>query len=278
MSYQPFKKPINFNVALEGGDYAASDASYTSAPLPAFGEWSQWGSCFPDCGPTSTRSRIRTCDTEYCPGAIEETESCSMPACTVDQHECISDDHGVKWRPLILQYRANGGIPHDQYDCIYKSQNTPCTYGSDPPVVGRDYINLLNFDGYRIDGKFHMKMLWSYGESMEWKQEESIFEVNQVQTVSDIVGTNHKGHTELMFTGMAVTNWGQRFIFHLFDGSTNNPQTKVWDESMPSCTDLNGNWRTYASVVWEADYSYDKGNYCEFIDTFSRFNQVKVCF
>ena len=187
-----------------------------------------------------------------------------MPACTVDHHECITDSQGVKWRPLILQYRANGGIPLDQYDCIYKSQNTPCTYGSDPPVVGRDYINLLNFDGYQIDGKFHMKMLWSYGESMEWKQEESIFEVNQVQTVSDIIGTNHKGHTELMFTGMALTNWGQRLIFHLFDGSTNNPQTKVWDDSMPSCMDKGGNWRTYASVVWEADYSYDKGNYFEF--------------
>ena len=254
-------KPINFNVALEGGDYEASDASYTSAALPTFNEWSSWGSCFPECGPTSIRSRTRACTTEYCPGVVEETETCTMPACTVDQHECISDDQGTKWRPLILQYKANGGIPTDQYDCIYQSQTTPCSYGADPPVAGRDYINLNNFNGYQIDGKYHMKILWSYGESMQWKQEESIFRVNKVQTVSDVVGTNHKGHTDMVFTGMAVTNWGQRFHFHLFDGSTENPVTSAWDESMPSCSSYGTNWRTYASVVWEADYHYDKGNF-----------------
>ena len=241
--------------------------------MPSFGEWSDWGPCFPDCGPTSVRSRTRTCNTDYCPGVVEETESCSMPTCTIDQHECISDDQGTKWRPLILQYRANGGIPVDQYDCIFNSQTTPCAYGSDPPVEGRDYINLNNFDGYQMDGKFHMKMLWSYGESMEWKQEESIFRIKKEQTVSDLVGTNHKGHTELMFTGMTVTNYGQRLVFHLFDGSTNNPQTKHWDETMPSCTNLGGNWRTYASVVWEADYDYDQGTFYGITKTYHHTNR-----
>ena len=195
-----------------------------------------------------------------------------MPTCTIDQHECILDDQGTKWRPLILQYRANGGIPIDQYDCIFNSQTTPCAYGSDPPVEGRDYINLNNFDGYQMNGKFHMKMLWSYGESMEWKQEESIFRIKKEQTVSDLVGTNHKGHTELMFTGMTVTNYGQRLVFHLFDGSTNNPQTKHWDETMPSCTNLGGNWRTYASVVWKADYDYDQGTFYGIIKTYHHTN------
>ena len=34
-----------------------------------------------------------------------------------------------------------------------KSQTTPCTYGANPPVNGKDFINLNNFDQYQIDGK-----------------------------------------------------------------------------------------------------------------------------
>ena len=49
-------------------------------------------------------------------------------------------------RPLILQYRVNGGIPINQQDCIFNSQTTPCTYGADPPIDGRDYINVNNFE------------------------------------------------------------------------------------------------------------------------------------
>ena len=184
-----------------------------------------------------------------------------MPACATDKHECILDDQGTKWRPIILQYRENGGFPLSQYDCIYESQTTPCSFGADPPLAGRDYVNLNNFDGYLIDGKFHMKMIWSLGESIEWKQEETIFRSNKVQTVSDVIGTNHKGHTDLIFTGMSLTDWGQRDIFHLFDGSTDSPVTQVWFESQPMCGNQGTNWRTYASVVWENHYHYDKGNF-----------------
>ena len=181
-----------------------------------------------------------------------------MPSCTTDQHECILDDQGTKWRPLILQYRENGGIPLDQYDCIFDSQTPPCSYGADPPLAGRDYINLNNFDGYQIDGKYHMKMIWSLGESIEWKQEESIFLVRQQQTVTDVIGLNHKGHTDMMFTGMTVSDYGQRQIFHMFDGSTDQPVTAVWFESQTGCGNQGTNWRTYASVIWENDYHYDK--------------------
>ena len=38
-----------------------------------------------------------------------------MPDCNTDKHECVADENGVKWRPIILQYRSNGGIPEDQY-------------------------------------------------------------------------------------------------------------------------------------------------------------------
>ena len=172
--------------------------------------------------------------------------------------ECISDDQGVKWRPLILQYKSNGGIPTDQYDCIFKSQTTPCSYGTDPPQDGADYINLNSFASYAIDGKYHMKMMWDFGESLQWKQVEDIFGVNQEQTVTEAVGTNHKGHTDLMFQGLSVTKWGERFTMHLFDGSTNQAQTAAWDESMPSCSNVGGDWRTYAAVIWENNYQYDK--------------------
>ena len=28
----------------------------------------------------------------------------------------------------------------------------------------------MNFESYKIDDKYHMKMVWSLGESVEWKQ------------------------------------------------------------------------------------------------------------
>ena len=92
-----------------------------------------------------------------------------MPACDTDKHECVADENGVKWRPIILQHRSNGGIPLNQYDCLVNNYDS-CTYGADPPVEGADFINLKDFESYQIDGKYHMKMVWSYGESVEWKQ------------------------------------------------------------------------------------------------------------
>ena len=35
---------------------------------------------------------------------------------------------------------------------------------------------------------------------------ESIFENNQEQTVSEAVGTNHKGQTDMLFQGLSMTN------------------------------------------------------------------------
>ena len=40
-----------------------------------------------------------------------------------------------------------------QFETLCKSQNNPCTYGADPPVAGKDFINLNNFAQYQIDGK-----------------------------------------------------------------------------------------------------------------------------
>ena len=111
-------QPINFNIALTGNDYAASDSTYSATTVPTFSNWSEWGSCAPDCGPGSIRSRTRSCNTQYCPGAIEESEACTVGACTTDKHECIADDQGTKWRPIILQYRENGGIPANLYNCF----------------------------------------------------------------------------------------------------------------------------------------------------------------
>ena len=31
-------------------------------------------------------------------------------------------------------------------------------------------MNLKDFGNYQIDGQYHMKMVWSLGESVEWKQ------------------------------------------------------------------------------------------------------------
>ena len=143
-----------------------------------------------------------------------------MAPCPTDKHACITDDNGIKWRPLVLQWRKNGGFDLENFDCIRNSQSTPCTVGADPPRNEQDYVNLNDFDQYAIDGKYHLKLQWDFGESIEWKQVETIFENNKVQTVSDLKTNNHKNHTELIFSGVSIAKQSQRDL-QLFDGSTN---------------------------------------------------------
>lgn len=70
-----------------------------------------------------------------------------------------------------------------------------------------------------------MKILWDFGESIVWKQEENIFiGVNQQRTLSGVRGTNHKNHTELMFDGISRAVGHQRQVFQFFDGSSNQEQ------------------------------------------------------
>ena len=73
-----------------------------------------------------------------------------------------------------------------------------------------------------------MKILWDFGESVVWKQEENIFEgVNEQRTLSDVRGINHKNQTELMFNGISKAAIYQRRAFQFFDGSSNQEQTGV---------------------------------------------------
>ena len=60
-------------------------------------------------------------------------------------------------------------------------------------------------------------------------------------------------------TRILVTKNTERTIYHLFDGSTNQEQTAVWNRVMKSCSNKNGDWRTYAAVVWEYNNPYDRG-------------------
>ena len=60
-------------------------------------------------------------------------------------------------------------MPLDKVECLEDNYDT-CTIGTDPPVEGADYVNLKDFASYQIDGQYHMKMVWSLGESVEWKQ------------------------------------------------------------------------------------------------------------
>ena len=63
-------------------------------------------------------------------------------------------------------------------------QTTPCAINANPQRDGVDFINLNNFAQYQIDGKYHLKYRWDFGESIEWKQVESIFENNIQATIS----------------------------------------------------------------------------------------------
>ena len=82
---------------------------------------------------------------------------------------------------------------------------------------------------------------------------------------------------------------------HLFDGSTMQSQLFAWDESMPrqgfnltlsinqipltkitfSCMSQSKNIRTYAAVLWEAPYHYDKS---KFFILNSIINLIKILF
>ena len=63
-------------------------------------------------------------------------------------------------------------------------QTTPCAINANPQRDGVDFVNLNNFAQYQIDGKYHLKYRWDFGESIEWRQEESIFENNIQATIS----------------------------------------------------------------------------------------------
>ena len=95
------QKIIDFEIALEGGDYEApsqSEHGFTTFPDQfEWTDWSDWSSCFPECGSGSSRTRSRICDggNEFCAGEKEETEACTdVPSCTVDKHECVADSQG----------------------------------------------------------------------------------------------------------------------------------------------------------------------------------------
>ena len=47
-------------------------------------------------------------------------------------------------------------------------------------------MNVNNFAQYQMDGKYHLKILWDFGESVEWKQVETIFETNIQATISGL--------------------------------------------------------------------------------------------
>ena len=79
-----FLKPISFEIADEGRDFeapgqAAGEVSATNpSKLGEMTNWSDWSSCFPECGSVSTRTRTRSCDNSWCFGHKEETEPCSL--------------------------------------------------------------------------------------------------------------------------------------------------------------------------------------------------------
>ena len=74
-----------------------------------------------------------------------------------------------------------------------------------------------------------------------------------------MIGTNHKGHTELVFHGLSMTKKREREIYHLFDGSTDQQeQTHAWNPLMKKCDRKTNDWRTYTAVVWNDLRDYDR--------------------
>ena len=57
-----------------------------------------------------------------CVGSRRDVESCNREPCETDKAECLLDENGTKWRPLILQYRENGGFNKSLKDCLENSQ------------------------------------------------------------------------------------------------------------------------------------------------------------
>ena len=57
-----------------------------------------------------------------CIGPRRDVEVCDLAPCVSDRAECIKDENGTKWRPLVLQYRENGGFSKDLKECLENSQ------------------------------------------------------------------------------------------------------------------------------------------------------------
>ena len=252
---------ISFENAKSGDDYAQGNTAYSATSIPVLDNWSEWSNCDGTCGADAVRTRTRQCQNDTrCPGARVENESCGLADCTTEEKKlpCVADENGVRWRPLYRQYRSNGGIPKElEMDIRWNTG----TYNANPPKDGQDYVNFIGYeDNMTVNDKYHLKLLWSKGESVTWKQEEKIHSgIVRVQTTSDVVGRNHKGHTDLVFHGLSFT--AQLRFNSLFDGLADMSQEKhkaYYHEVMDTCWQSTNNWPGYNVIVFNSGLQWDQ--------------------
>ena len=257
---------ISFENAKSGDDYVQGDVGYSATTQPNWTSWSEWTSCDGSCGTEATRTRTHECENELCTGAKVETESCGFADCTEEEKKlpCVADENGTRWRPVYRQWRSNGGIPRVHEDDIISNEGF--TFQANPPKNGKDYVNFFGFDNYKIDEKFHMKLIWSAGESITWKQEESIFQSGnaKVRTTSEIVGQNHKGHSELVFHGLSFTKPDTLRFNSLWDGiadMTTEANNGYYHELMDFCQNYKTNWPGYSTLIFNDNLQWDQRPY-----------------
>ena len=204
---------ITFENAKDGDDYIQGDNNYASTGVPTWRNWQQWSSCEGTCGTDAVQTRVRTCRTRCdprcdtrCVGPSTENRSCNFDSCGAEDQKlpCVADENGIRWRLLYRQWRTNGGIPREHEDSILANEGF--TFGANPIQEGHDYINFVGFDSYKKDDFFNLKLVWSNGESITWKQSTSPFDMasQTVAPTTNVIAQNHKNHTEMVFHGLSL--------------------------------------------------------------------------
>lgn len=204
-------------------------------------EWAEWpdkwggAKCNTVCGDIADRTRTRQCSVEdLCVGPTTEVKRCNTNAapleCPDQRGECDSDG----FRAIYWQYLDQPGLPNDFKDKCYNQ--SMCAYQHNPPVSGRNFMNLNNLEQFKQDdnngdGFYEFKFEWvekedniqffdfdSGNSSMVWKQRQHMLEaVNVDMAPYDIVAHNHQGPVDdIVFQGLS---WSNDRNFHImFDG------------------------------------------------------------
>ena len=257
---------ISFSNAKSGDDYSQGSTSYSATTLPGWTEWGEWSNCDGTCGSNAVRTRTRSCGGRLCPGDGTQQDNCGFADCTEDEKKlpCVSDDNGLRWRPVYKQWRSNGGIPIEHEDDILS--NSGFTYNANPPKDGLDYVNFANYENMAVNGEWHMKMIWSKGESITWKQQESMFAggSKKVKSVTDVVGQNHKGQSELVFHGLSKTGENDLRYNSLWDGLHDmslETHMSYYHEVMDFCYQSTKDWAGYNVLIFDDGRQWDQQQY-----------------
>merc|ERR1711935_1030713 len=217
-------------MTVNGAEWAEWPDKWTFVSVGTYGP-----SCKFSCGDAAERSRSRKCSVEdLCVGATTELKRCNTNSapleCPLQHGECDEDG----FRAIYWQHLDQPGLPFDLKDNCY-TNNSMCAYQHNPPIAGRNFLNLNNLEQFKQQGGddefYEFKFEWiekednleffnfaSGNSSLVWKQRQHMLEaVNVDMAPFDVAAQNQLGPVDdVMFAGLS---WSDDRNFHImFDG------------------------------------------------------------